>query len=315
MKLFLKYSLSFLLLGTVIILVGIFLPTSTAVRNSLLFAQFDKEELLKSTTGKRIVFIGGSNLSFGLNSQMIKDSLDLNPINTAIHANIGLQFMLNKTFDLIRTGDIVVICPEYDQYYGSFAYGAEELLRMVLDVSSDNLKNIGIKQAINISPYIFKYAFSKYNPFEYTKSNKKNKIDVYTRSAFNKYGDVDIHWNLPQEKFTPFGEVSGNLNEHIIAELKIFATKLKEKGCTVYLTFPAYQDISFDKSSTKIATVYQTLNKSGIQLLGNPKLYRFPDKFMYNTPYHLTKAGVAIRTELLINDLKDHNNKRIEECL
>jgi hypothetical protein len=88
-----KISLFSLLLLSVVI-IGFVLPVTPRASKSLLYAKVKKDNLLKKTNNPRIIFVGGSNLSFGINSKVIKDSLKLNPINTAIHASIGLEKMI-----------------------------------------------------------------------------------------------------------------------------------------------------------------------------------------------------------------------------
>jgi len=58
-----------------IIIASLLLPSNKSFKKSLMFAQLDKNKLLKETLSPRIIFIGGSNISFGLDSKKIKDSL------------------------------------------------------------------------------------------------------------------------------------------------------------------------------------------------------------------------------------------------
>ena len=54
-----------------------------------------KCQLLEDAPAPRIIFVGGSNLAFGLDSQRIKDSLNINVINYGLHAGIGLKYMID----------------------------------------------------------------------------------------------------------------------------------------------------------------------------------------------------------------------------
>ena len=42
----------------------------------------------------------------------------------------------------------------------------------------------------------------------------------------------------------------------------------------------------------------------GFELLGYPERYRMNDSLMFDTTYHLSKKGVDLRTQLLIEDIK-----------
>ena len=310
MKLFIKEILSFCLIFLCIILIGIFAPVTSNVSKSLIFAQIDKDSLLLNTPSKRVILIGGSNLSFGINSAMLKDSLTLNPVNTAIHASIGLKYMLNHSEKYIKSGDIVIISPEYSQYFGDNFYGGDELLRTIFDVSKNDCKLISFKQWIHLSPYIFTYACSKFNITSYLIKGRV-KTDVYLRSSFNKFGDVDTRLIQKAEKnISPFPTLGGEINNEAIKELLTFRDKINKKGADMYITYPGYQAKSFQNSFKQINIIQDLLIKNGFKILGNPYRYEFQDSLLFNTPYHLNKQGVDTRTKLLIQDLKPFLLKR-----
>ncbi len=219
---------------TLIFLVGAIFPPTPRSSTSLLFAKIDKDKLLEESPSPRLIMVGGSNLSFGINSQMIKDTLDLNPINTGIHAAIGLKYMMDNVLDKIQPGDIVVIAPEYQQFYGDAAYGRNELLRIVVDIDRDSLNDLNREQWLKILPYFPKFALSKLKPTEYFFQQSK-KIGVYERRAFNEYGDVDIHWSRPEKKVEPFGKLPNDFNEKLIQEMVDFKEKVAHKGAKLYL--------------------------------------------------------------------------------
>ncbi|NWJ52981.1 MAG: hypothetical protein HXX14_19180 [Bacteroidetes bacterium] len=286
---------------TVILL--FYLPPSKSVQKSLLFAQIDKNILLKYTPGPRIIFIGGSNLSFGLDSRRIKDSLALNPINTGIHGGIGLKYMLSNAENYIKENDIIIVSPEYQQFYGDAGNGVIELLSTIVDVSPNSIKLLGLKQYFSLIPHISTYLMSKIDGLKDT-SKIDTEIGIYDRKSFNSFGDAYIHWKLPRKKVKPMRKIKGTLNEDIILSLKEFRNIVNQKKARLFITFPGYQDLSFANSKIQIKEIEQELKKYGFYLLSNPERYIIPDSLTYNTPYHLTKKGVDLRTTLLIEDLK-----------
>lgn len=292
------FTVSFLMITAVL---GLFLPPTPRASKSLLFAKIKKDSLLKNTISPRVIFVGGSNLSFGLNSKTIKDSLKLNPINTAIHASIGLQHMMDNTIQFIKEGDIVVLAPEYDHFYGSFVYGSEELLRTVVDVTFLPLKSPQVK---NIYKFIPKLALSKLNPIEYFGFNES---DIYSVNSFNEYGDVYTHWGMKQRVFPP-DEILTNYNPHTIDLINDFRIKLDKKRAILYVTYPGYQASSFDKKIKQIKKIEKELLNSKFELLGTPERYRMSETLMFNTPYHLSKEGINYRTQLLIEDIRNIKN-------
>lgn len=303
MKKFITNLILFSLTIIVFILaIGLGLPSTPRDSKSLLYAKIKKDSLLKNSLSPRIIFIGGSNLSFGLNSQTVKDSLRLNPINTAIHASIGLQHMMDNTIQYVNEGDIVVIAPEYSHFFGRFVYGGEELLRTIVDVKYAPLKTNQIK---NIYKYLPKLALSKINPLGYIDTRES---DVYSVNSFNEYGDVYTHWGLEQRKIVTSLGIDDDYNPNTIRLINDFRIELKKKNASLYITYPSFQASSFDNNIKQIKKVENELINSGFELLGYPERYRMNDSLMFNTPYHLSKEGVDLRTQLLIEDIKNIKN-------
>jgi hypothetical protein len=280
------------------------LPPTPYTSKSLLFAAIKKDSLLANAPSPRIIFVGGSNLSFGLNSQMIKDSLNLNPINTAIHAGLGLKYMLENTSQYIKEGDIIVVAPEVALFYWKYDdYCSEELLRTVWDVNRSNIRLLSLKQMINCVPFIAKIGFSKLNPKEYI---NKEESDVYSVNSFNEYGDVYAHWNLDNRYFVPDDTTHiKSYDPRAMEGIKEFEKEINRKSATLYVSYPSYQETSFLKSVKAIEKIKEEYIKYGFTILGTPDRYMMNDSLMFDTAYHLNKKGLDYRTELLIEDLKN----------
>jgi hypothetical protein len=281
---------------------GLLLPATPYSAKSLLMSQEKKDDLLRKTPTPRIIFIGGSNLSFGLNSQLIKDSLKLNPINTAIHASIGIKFMVENTEKYLQKGDVVVLIPEYNHYYRDLDFGSKELLRMVFDVNRKHLKMLNLKQLFNLLPHVPKYCLTKFLPIDYL---GLRKIETYySVDAFNQYGDTHTHWGLPKQAFAPYGSFDLEFNKETIVFLESFNQTVKNKGGLLLVSFPCFQEASYKNSESKILKVQEELLKSKLTVIGSPERYKIPETLMFNTPYHLNKEGTERRTQLLIEDIK-----------
>ncbi len=287
----------------------LFIPSPKYLSNFMLYSQIEKNDLLKNTPGPRIIFIGGSNLAFGLDCQIVKDSLSLNPINTGIIANIGMKYMLRNALEYIRPNDIVVASPEYQQFYEDFDNGEGELLTMVLDVSPDTKKLLDPIQAFKLLRYVPQYCLEKFDPAKYrslckdTALAKSYAYKDYGRFSYNIYGDAYKHWNAPKKNVIPLA-INGKLNEDAFRELNKFRKDIVAKGAKLFIAFPGYQDISFKKYLNQIKTIERKFKENSFTLLGTALRYEMPDSLTYDTPYHLTYEGVKLRTDLLIADLK-----------
>lgn len=303
MRYFIQRVLIFLgIPAALIAIVAAAVPPTPRASQSLLFSWIDKQELLQETPPRRLILVGGSNLSFGIDSQMLADSTGLHPINTAIQATLGLQYMMDTILPTIQPGDVVVISAEYSQFYADYLYGGEELLRMVLDVDRSTLPLLSLRQWLNIVEYLPEYAISKIRPTEYfVKENPE--IGIYERQSFNQYGDAVVHWAHKHSDFPPFPPISGKLNDEAFETILQFQQEITARGGECYLTYPGLQERTFLNMEDQIKQVDQVLREYGFQILGTPERYRMDELLMYNTPYHLNREGVVYRTQLLIEDL------------
>lgn len=306
MKQFHKKLILFFIALITVIFIGIMLPSTPRSSTSLLFASKKKDSLLEKTLGPRIIFIGGSNTSFGINSAMIKDSLNLFPINTGIHASLGLQYMLKSTIRYVRPGDLVVLIPEYALLEWDYHKTSEELLRSVVEVAPTKISLLSTEQLLDIFKYIPNYALSKFNPFEYVLVKEDQ---VYSVNSFNQFGDVYKHWALPPTNFNPDPPTTDPVNERALQEILSFKDEVKKKKAILLVSFPSYHDASFDTNKNFIDKVYQLYRSNQLTILGTPERYKMSGSLMFNSVYHLTKKGVDLRTKMLIQDIRPYLNK------
>ena len=288
-------------------MVGFSIPLTDKEKNSLYFANNQKDSLLINTPAPRIIFIGGSNLSFGLNSQIIKDSLKLNPINLGVHANIGLEYMIDNTKRYIKKSDIVILAPEYNNFFGDFMYGDIQLLESVFLTNFLNIFKLSKNQIKKISKYILNYSFSRiFNLLKSIFNSEKKKYDgIYNVSSFNIYGDTDAHWKMNKIEYNSFKKINTPYNNNTLKKIVEFEKEINKKEANLFVTYPGFQDISYNESINQINKVENELRKTKLKLLGTSIDYKISDSLTFNTPYHLTKIGVDYRTQLFISDFKD----------
>lgn len=286
------------------IIAAIFFPSKPA-KQDLLYAQIDKNKLLKNTPSPRMIFVGGSNLSFGLNSKMLKDSLHVNPINTGIHAGIGLKYMIANTLQYVKQGDVIVISAEYQQFFGNLAYGTNELFSEVIDIVPESRNLIDYKQYIKLIQLAPEFAQTKLRPILlFYNLHQDTSINIYDRKAFNVYGDAFLHWKMTGKTPKPYSAITERFNDDILKDLINFKNKINQKKAKLYVTFPGYQFSSYKISIPAIKQVQQRLKNNGFSTISTPEEFIMPDSLIFDTPYHLIKRGVDYRTELLLNDLK-----------
>jgi hypothetical protein len=294
----LKFAIPFpLFFGAVVAL----FPATPQASKNLLFGERRKDYLLANVGSPRIIFAGGSNLCFGLDSQAVKDALRLNPINTGLHAGLGLRYMLENTERHIGKGDIVVVVLEYGALHKKYSnYWSKELAHMVFDVDLSKLKLLTARQILGVLPFAPEICFSKLNCRAYRDAPESG---IYSADSFNEYGDVDKHWGKAKRRFAAYNEMGTALNKDAIAALRKFRANVEKKGAIIYFSYPGMQSQSFENQKHEIKQIEEEYKKAGFATLGTPERYAMDDSLMFDTPYHLNKDGVDRRTALLIEDL------------
>ncbi|MDR1581678.1 MAG: hypothetical protein LBS55_00185 [Prevotellaceae bacterium] len=298
MNKFLIKTTIFTLLLTLILSAGLFLPATPRELRSSLFAIIQKDSLLINVNSPRMILIGGSNVRMGFDCQMIKDSLNVNPINMGLTLDTGIKYLFDRVIQRMKKGDIVIAPLEYHHFTRKYNYVSQVLLRIVMDVDKEYRQFLDVQQIINLFPYIPKYVASKLNPLSYFKL----AADSFDINSFNQYGDMCGHWNMKKRNFFPYRRID-DFEQQVIEKIKEAERRIEKKGGRLYITYPSYLDESFYESEDIIDVIRCELEKN-FKVLGTPERYMMPDSLMFDTSYHLNKKGVDIRTARLIEDIK-----------
>ena len=307
-----KISL-FLLLFSGILGIGILLPPTST--NNILFSLQDKLRIVDSVQKLNsatpiIYWVGGSNVNFGIDSKLIGDSLQLPSVNTAVHGGLGLKFEINNALRFARKDDIVVLMPEYENFWNfnnEMADGQAELLHTIMDVYPEGRTLIEKDQWHHIAMYFPRYLHDKYIqyfPANYSRRNKKD-LGVYTRHNYNTSGDAVLHLNKPPVPFLAMPEINAPVDEKIIDFLKVKNEEFISRGVHFLIFFPAYQQSSYNNNRKAIDQLYSLFLKQKLPVYSSPERYVFNDTLFYDTYYHLNKKGREIRSIFVQQDLKN----------
>lgn len=307
MKKFLKRILLFNSILILFFLIVFFLPKSLP-KSSLVYSTADRDSLMLNVPSRRIVLLGGSNIGFGINSQILKDSLGYSPINYGVSASLGLKFLLDDSADKIRKGDIIIVIPEYMNYYGTFAYGTEgSLFLRLMYVSYKDIFKMNYLQMANMIPYVGKISFYKLKSYFKSSTDIKQPF-AYNRYSYNEYGDNVEHRMITKTKKLWIEDIKGAEGEHfnmnIITMLKDYESKINEIGAEMYISYPSFSESSYNAMLTSLNEIETTLVKNNFKILGTPARYSFPDSTFYDSPFHLLYPELNVRTLRLLEDIK-----------
>ena len=287
------------------ILAGILLhhrfPTGTFLEGSLV-----KHERLKAAPNARLVLVGGSALAFGIDSQALDRGLDRDVVNMALHAGLGIEFMLGEIEDQLRNGDVVVLSFEAETY--SDAPSAQILfevarlnpparrglgpthLPVFLDHGHDIVKSIVKREVRHL-----------------LKRRDVPPSAPYSANSFNAYGDVTGHWTLPRRGFARSRDALSGGNgftfSRRIESIRKFALNCQGRGIRIFYSFPPLPESAFPGFREEMRRIREGLEtRVPIVHLDQPSDNVYPDEMFFDSVYHLTRDGVTRRTrELRVN--------------
>ena len=279
-------------------------------KNLQLFALSDKLAMLRNSHSPRLIFVGGSNLAYGLDSKRIAEQLNMPTVNMGLHAGLGLKFILDVITPYVEKDDIVVIVPEYSHFFGGRMYGDMELLFVLAHVYPEGIRYVDITQGIFLLDKIPVFAFSEAKllvvNYLFYKDNDYvpvQNISTYDRRAFNSHGDLTGRLK-GKLNFKPYKKYEGGLNHDSITLMDRFHGKMQEKGVKVYFLFQAVQKATYEAQSDNIHLASQHVKQLKLKALNTPEECVYTDNFFFDSPYHLNDEGIELRTRQIINALR-----------
>lgn len=268
-----------------------------------------KVELMETTRQPRIVFIGGSNTAFGINSKAIADSLQCNVVNFGFHAGLGIVFPIEQCLQYIKNGDVVVMQIEYGNFFDggngesetypvfvkstNWRYvrqlNAAQWYKVVSGVPRENVKGI-----VRLLRYPFRKSFD-------TPANGNSF--KYLKSGFNEYGDEVSHLNYPSKKIHVSVErEKRTVNREFLEWFNDMIIKYEQAGASVLLLPPVCVKSYFDVSySDEISEALTAIHHPYIVL---PSSMALDDSCAFDTGWHMNSDGVSQNTAHIIKAMK-----------
>lgn len=276
---------------------------------NFLAASIDKHALLQSQRSPRLIFIGGSSLAFGVNSATIAQSCSRHPINMALHAALGLKFMLNEVEPYVRGNDWIIVAPEYQQFVQ--VSGQSAWLVNILEVDPSNARYFDSRQWASIfdTGFIQRFGIITRSVLDHPERLfSQNTLVLHTRPyyrrrGFDQNGDMVAHLN---ENPRPLGHKEFQLlyrDESIqdaIAVINQFTRKAEARGARVFFSHPPLPREVFDQNHAMVDRLESELKAKLIApQLDSAEELVFPIGSFFDTWYHLAAPGVQKRTQFL----------------
>lgn len=267
-----------------------------------------KYDTLVETKSPKIIIVGGSNNSFGIDSALLSEKTGCHVVNMGLHAGFGPLFNSEIIKSNINKGDIVLLSYEYDTLKSEKfeKLGDINLIMSAIENKLEIYREIPVKNLPEIFGNIFKFANEK---------AKKNYIasGAYSSSAFDASGNMIFEreeYILPDYENNTgyYGQVNGSAlidTNDKYEYLTDFKEYIQKQGASVYFVSSVLLEDAYVGTEQQLEDFATYLEETtGISFISNPNAYLFSKDYMYDTIYHCNSQGQIKRTEQLIDDLK-----------
>lgn len=268
----------------------------------------DKVERLESLDGPKIVLVGNSNLPFGIVSQDIEEALGMPVVNMGLHGGVGNVFNEQAAKINVQPGDIIVLSPS--SFDDDDKIKNPELAWITIENHISLYRFIRVKDVPDMVKAYPSYLKKCIELWTNGIGNFKEE-DIYARDMYNEYGDniSDRPESLPELEFSEVQvPVIGDTYVNRINELNEYIT---DKGAT--LVIAAYPIAYYENAPAKeeyAAFQKELQSKVDCPVISDYTKYCMEPELFYNTYLHLTNEGATIRTEMLIEDIKNFLEKK-----
>lgn len=311
MKKFLLRLSCFLLIQVALLCFFVYYGARDSASNKYMYALKDKQDLLKNTAGRRLIFVGGSNLAFGLQSEELKKNLGYNPINMGLHGKLGLPVMLRIVKEQIREDDIVVVSPEFPLLFSrpkcaegmavelvSAWPGSRCYVQPDLEKSLDEL-------VPTLDP-MRKLALCVAMAFQRFKNEADDGDHIYRRDSFNEFGDHVGHYGLTSSKrlSDSFCNISDDIFAEVAVELGEFHQYCKTKNVDLYFLHPPVRETNGKNCAEQLDRMDSRLrDQIEFPILTEWREAVLADSFFFDSKFHLNQAGAEMRTMAICKKL------------
>ncbi len=277
----------------------------------------DKHRRLRKLGSPKIVFVGGSNLVYGLDSGLVEKTLHMPAVNMSECLPFGLRYMLEEIKDDIAAGDIIVIVPEYTLLY-EFVEGDHHLLKLLETypgaglwlfrscLNSPSFTATFIKNA-SIEPAAkWRELFTVLVKMWQDKRFNKDLLysPLHTRYFFEEHGDHFMHLFYPVKRpnYQSYEAPVAPISDEGAKVINDFAQFAHRRLAYVVLIPSPIPETSYKLYNPRIFADWPG-QKLSVPILARPERYVFSDDDFFEYPYHLNSVSRAERTNRLIEDL------------
>jgi hypothetical protein len=288
---------------------GLLWRYDTSKETNFLAATSAKHRRLAHTAPPRLIITGGSNVPFGIQSDVLEEALGRKVVNMGLAAGLGLDFMLAEIQPSLRPGDTVLISPEYDLFSGGFDPDVIQQVLVFRPASVRYLRpkhyrKVLLDRGFTLAGAIVRRAVKTLDLFG--RDYQPGSAPAY---GYNAWGDLRAHYGKPPllaagtpERLLPPRDKWPSPSAR--KTLTQFASYCHDHNVNAAFSFPPQQMERLSRDSDAVDQIFRALQLIPfLTVLDSPVQQCYPVELFYDTGYHLNEKGAVLRTHRIIESL------------
>ncbi len=285
-----------------------------------------------SIAAPKVIFVGGSNVLFGIDARSLERRLGQPVINYGLHAGIGADLIAEQAAKIVRAGDTVVYVPEWSHFRSEHGR-----------VDNDNLRyDYAISHGSDLEPKLRAFPMRQYHlararaygtisELEFwfllrfqrmiARQPATHEVGVYETGAYDTAGNLAVRppsGQVPVAKIRFSKPPSGDADLDLVTSRAARGFDLLSRRCkeaSAHLSvMPPIRIADPQQSPDSFAQAEQKwlgfASKRGASVLLGVSQTTFGTECLYNTEYHLNQAGVALLEDRLVDALQSRQRGR-----
>ena len=271
-----------------------------------------KHQLLENQPSPRLILVGGSNLSFGIDSELLQSETGYHPVNMGLLGGFGLAYMLNEVEAGARSGDLVVVAVEYHNFFtmGAMAEGLMGLLETVEQrpANLSYLERCHWKAIGDLGGLPYLGSVTRQGLL--VLGGKKGGFPSAMATRYNQWGDEVAHRTRgPKPLPRPSGPI--RLNPEAVLRINRLYASLQRRGARLVVSYPPFPSTEYVRVGRQIQRLHQQLTSELLcPVLGTPEQMLFPLDDFQGHVHHLWGSAILERTRrlaALVNAYRDES--------
>lgn len=269
-------------------------------------------ERLDRAEGRKLVLIGGSNIAFGVDVDLLEQLLwdkgfAFTVCPYGLYAAVGCSAMLSLSEDALSEGDIVILAVEPTDETMSTYFGASAFLKCAED-APELLPRLNAAQRRAVLGNYVSYVQER---LAILRSGQLPAAEgVYSRAAFGENGNLDYPrvgniMALGFDTAEPVDLKSVQIEEAFAEQVNDYCRTAERKGVQVFLSFsPVNRSALAEDSEEALLAFFMRCREAfDCPVISDPGRYVLDPAWFYDSNFHLNSAGAQLRTLRLAEDL------------